>query len=124
MHADVRGVPVFFMREENERGLLFVQDSTNNGYGRTPLIRKFLFPAWRNVFKSVIPRLDQFESEKAAGLGQLLPAFGLALAIAALRDGDVDDLEVFFAQQSERQAADDALVVGMRRKEEYPICVL
>ncbi len=68
-------------------------------------------------------RLHQVESQVLAGLRELVPAPLLARLVAALGDRDVHDAVAGLALQPQRQAADDALVVGVRREDERLRCV-
>ena len=60
----------------------------------------------------------QGEAEVIAGVLQLAQAPLLALLLAAEGDGDVDEVHARLAQQAHRHAADDALVVRVRREEQ------
>src|SRR5207245_1790224 len=56
------------------------------------------------------------EADALAARAQFLEPFGLPRPVAALRDGDVDDVPFCFAQQPQRQPPDDYFVIGVRRK--------
>ena len=56
------------------------------------------------------------EAEPGAGVFEFLQARAPPFFVAAQRDGDVDDSHSRLAQKPDRKTAGDALVIGMRRK--------
>jgi len=70
------------------------------------------------LFQAVWRRGHEAETEVVAGVLQLAQAFLLALLLAAESDGDIDEVHARLAHQAHRHAADDALVVRVRRKEQ------
>src|SRR4051794_35727425 len=71
-----------------------------------------------HVFEPAWGRRHEIEAEIVAGGRQLVPAPGLSRLVAALRDRDVDDAQSRLALEPQRQRADDALVIGMRREDQ------
>ena len=47
-----------------------------------------------------------------------MKTFGLAFFFAALSDSDIEDVHICFAQEAQGDAAGDAFIIRMRRKEE------
>src|SRR5947207_7088026 len=63
-------------------------------------------------------RLLETKAYPIAGAFKLQKPRLLPLFVAAVRNGHVDDAHSPFAQQSQRQSADDALIVRMWRKDQ------
>src|SRR5262245_44684963 len=61
---------------------------------------------------------NQAESKITAGILQLAITFGLTLLFAALSHRHIDEIQPRLAHQAHGQAADDALVIRVWRKEE------
>jgi hypothetical protein len=118
MHADVGAVPIVFVREEDGARLLRGEDAGDHLYHARP-VRGILGAAFRgDLLQPVRRRLDEAEADVAAGLLQFGEPFGLTGLGRALRDGDVDHVPRRLAPQPQRQGADDALVVRVRRKDQ------
>ena len=75
------------------------------------------------MFEPARDRRHEIEAEVVAGGRQLVPARGLPRLVAALRDRDVDDAQPGLALEPQRQPADDALVIGMRREDQRARCI-
>jgi len=113
MGADVRRVPVVFVRNKNRARLLFRQDFSDDFDSRPP--RRALFPA-RNRIDIIPIRHRQAEAEEIARAPQFTQARRAPRDFAAQCHGNVDDVPLRFPQQPQRQSADDALVVRVRRE--------
>jgi hypothetical protein len=74
-----------------------------------------MFPA-RNRIDIVPIRHRQAEAEEIARAPQFTQPLRAPRDFAAQRHGNVDDVPVRFPQQPQRQSADDALVIRMRRE--------
>src|SRR5439155_15753650 len=80
-------------------------------------MRRMLFARFRVHFLQSIRRgLREAEPDAVAAVLQLLQPLGLAFLLAALRDGDVDDVALRLAQQPQRQSADDDFIIRVRRE--------
>src|SRR5690348_13147863 len=80
---------------------------------------RVLFPRFGiDFFETSGPGSQQIKADILAGRLQLLQSLGLALFIASLSNSDVDQFHACFAQYAQGDAADDALVVGMRGEKE------
>ena len=91
MRADVRAVPVQFMRKENRFGLLLAQDAGDDGHrGRPQLADRW--PGWqtRDIFQSAGGGRQKSKPRKPAGALQLFEPFGAPFRFAAQRHGDID----------------------------------
>ena len=113
MRADVRRVPVVFVRNKNRARLLFRQDFGDDFHRRPP--RRAIFPA-RNRIDILPIRHRQTEAEEIARAPQFTQPLRAPRDFAAQRHGNVDDVPLRLTQQPQRQSADDALVVRMRRE--------
>src|SRR5439155_22223687 len=69
-----------------------------------------------NLLETVRRGLHQAESDAVAAILQLVQPFDLPFPFAPQSYGDVDDVPVRLAQEPQRQAADDHLIVRVRRK--------
>ena len=76
-----------------------------------------------HVFEPARDCRHEIEAEVVAGGRQLVPACGLARLVAALRDRDVDDAQSSLTLEPQRQPADDAFVIGMRREDQRARCI-
>ena len=116
--ADVGAVPVVLVGEEDRARPVRREDPGDGPDHALPMGRVFGAALGRDLLQSVGRGLDQPEAEIAAGFLELRETAGLAGAVAALGDGDVDHVPCGLAAQPERQVADEALVVGVRGEDE------
>ena len=107
-----------FVREEYNARRLVSEDFGDNANGFFPMRLVILARFGVNFFETVWFGLDQTVANVVAGAFEFFEARRLAFFVAALGDGDVDDVEMGFAHDAKRQRADDAFVVGMWRKYE------
>ena len=119
MRADVRDVPVVLVGKKNNARLVLPQNFRDHLHRARP-VRGTIFSGRKvDLFQSVRRGLNELEADALAAALQFRQTFGLAFALAAERDGDVADAPAGFAQQAQREAADDDLVVGMGRKDQH-----
>ena len=107
-----------FVREENNARILLAQNFGDDGDGFFPVGAIELPGFGVHFFEAVRFGLDEAVADVIAGALEFFEAGALAFFVAALSNGDVDDVEMGFAHDAKGQGADDAFVIRMRRKNE------
>ena len=113
VHPYMSAVPIQLMRKENDARLIFSKQR-GNGFDRSIPGLRLLGSSVRADFLEA--RFFEIESDPIAGVLEFDEARGTAVFITAESDGDVDDAHAGFAQETHRESAGDAFVVGMRSK--------
>jgi len=115
MGADVRGMPVAFVRKDNGARMVFQKQRGDGLDGGAPGLRVVLPRGRGNFFEAGIL---QFKPNPAAGVFQFRQPGEAAFLVASEGDGDVDDARAGFAHEPQGQAAGDAFIVRVRRDEQ------
>ena len=123
MNADVRAVPVQFVRKENGPRPVFRQDFDGRNDHFRPCGRVLRAGGGMHVVQSIGRQLREAEAKIAAGVLQFLETRGFAFRQPSQGDGGVDDIPSRLAQQAQGQPAAGGFIVGMRGEEERFGCV-
>lgn len=116
--ADVSGIPIALVGEDDDARGGFLEDVRDDGHGAAPVFGVLTAGFGVYFFEAGGSRGGEFETEELAGSLEFVPARHLAFFFAALGDGDVDDPHAGFAQEAEGDPARDALIIRVRGEEE------
>jgi hypothetical protein len=114
----VRAVPVRIVRKEDNGRLVLGQYRSNDVDRCLPPERAVSSGFDVDVLETLRRGLHQLEAEIVARVLQLGESRGLSDLVAPLRDRNIDHAHAGFAHQTQCQPADDALIVGMGRKDQ------
>jgi hypothetical protein len=99
MRADVRAVPVIFVREKNDARLMSGED-ISDGFDACPPIRSVLLAGlWIDLFKTVSTSRDEAEADVVSGGLQLAKTLCLPFFLAAVGHRHIEEIHFRFAHQ-------------------------
>src|SRR5439155_9775217 len=108
MSADMRGVPVVLMREQNDARLLRLENIHNDFDTLAPVIGLPLASMRIDFVEAIWSGREQAKTNIITGILQFAETFGLALLFAALRHCYVEQIHPGFPEQAQRKTADNA----------------